>query len=307
MDIKFIKEEHPRKADSQELNDIIDLIHKNNKEEKDSKVGERFIRAVFLGYKTLHEKEEENLRQKAISSEKIQRLIKPIAHQAIRQNIPEFKQQQKLPELKVPLPLSIPEVSLENSYTLLISDKKVLARAEITKEQNKYNYNLIEPKIDLNMLKIVKNYLINKYKKNKNVLKNDKLILKTIKWACSKTKTEFNENIIDDVKYYLYRDFVNFSKIDPLLHDLNIKSIICEGINKPIYIDYQNERMETNIVFNTTEELNFIVYKFAEKTNERISEINPILNARYNEFRIQANLGLGVVSSRFVIKREINF
>lgn len=307
MDVKFLREEHPRKADSQELNDIIDLIHNDNKKEKDSKVGERFIRAVFLGYKTLHEKKEEELRQKAISSEKIQRLIKPIAHQVIRQNIPEFKQQQKPSELKVPSPLAIPEVSLENSYTLLISDKKVLAKAEITKEQNKYNYNLIEPKVELNMMKMVRDYFLKKYTKNKNILKNDKLILKTINWACRKTKTKFNNDLLDDVKYYLYRDIVNFSKIDPLLHDLNIKSIICEGINKPVYIDYQKERMETNIIFNTSEELNSLVYKFAEKTNERISEIKPILNTRYNEFRIQANLGLGVVSSKFVIKREINF
>jgi len=55
-----------------------------------------------------------------------------------------------------------------------------------------------------------------------------------------------------------------------------------------------------------TEELNYLIHKFAEKTNEEVNESKPILNIKYNEFRIQANLGIGVISSRFIIKREIN-
>ena len=302
MDVKFIREDFPQKAESNELNDIINLIHKDVEKEKEAKIGERFIRALFLGYKTLHQKEEEKLRQKAISSENIQRLIRPIAHQTIKQQIPEIRD---LPELKVPIPVKIPEKTLESSYTLLISDKKALARTTITKEQGRYHYTLTEPSIDMNMLKLVKEDLINKYKRNRDILKDDGLIQKKIKKACRRLKIEYKEEFLHDVKYYLYRDFANFSRIDPLMHDRNIISIICEGINKPVFIDYQNERMETNIIFNTNEELNSLVYKFAEKTSEEVNEDKPILNIRYNEFRIQANLGVGVVSSRFIIKREI--
>ncbi len=302
MDVKFIREDFPSKAESNELNEIISLIHKDIDKEKTAEIGERFLKALFLGYKTLHEKKEEALRQKIISSENIQRLIKPIAHQTLKQQIPELRE---IPELKVPKPLKIPEHTLENSYTLLVSDKKVLARAIIKREDGKYYYELIEPLIDTNMLKLVKEYLIKKYKKNKQILKDENFIQKKIKKACRKAKIEYKQEYLDDVKYYLYRDLANFSKIDPLMHDMNINAIICEGTNKPIFVEYQNARMETNIIFNTNEELNSLIHKFAEKTNEEVNEEKPILNVRYNEFRIQANLGMGVVSSRFIIKKEI--
>ncbi|MDP6641795.1 MAG: hypothetical protein QGF74_00200 [Candidatus Nanoarchaeia archaeon] len=303
MDLKFIREDFPHKADSDELNDIVGLLHKNVAKEKEAKIGERFLRALFLGYKTLHQKSEEKLRQKAISTEKVQRLIRPIAHQTIKQQIPDIRNE---PTLKTPTPIKTPEKSLESSYTLLLSDKKVLARAVISKEIGKYHYKLIEPSINMNMLKLVKEYIIKKYKKDKEVLKDDKLILKRIKKASRKTKMGYKEEVLQDVKYYLYRDLDNFSKIDPLFHDHNLNSIICEGVNKPILVDYQNERMETNVIFSNNEGLNSLINKFAEKTNTEINSSNPILNVRYNEFRIQANLGSGVVSSRFIIKRELN-
>ncbi|MBI2667926.1 hypothetical protein HYX17_04130 [Candidatus Woesearchaeota archaeon] len=303
MDEKFIREDFPTKSNSNELNEIVNLLNKDVEKEKVSKIGERFLRALFLGYKTIHQNNEENLRQKAISSENIQRLIRPIAHQTLRQQIPDIR---NLPELNIPKPLNVPENSLENSYTLLLSDKKVLAKAVITKEQGKYYYNIAEPMIDMNMLKLVKDYIEYKYKRNKLILKDDNLIEKRIKKACGSLKIEYKDEFLHDVKYYLYRELANFSKIDPLMHDNNINSIMCEGINKPILIDYQNERMETNIIFNSNEELNYLIHKFAEKANEEVNESKPILNIRYNEFRIQASLGIGVISSRFIIKREIN-
>jgi hypothetical protein len=303
MDPKFIREDFHHKSDSEELNDIVGLIHKNVAEEKEAKIGERFLRALFLGYKTIHQKSEEKLRQKAISTEKVQRLIRPIAHQTIKQQLPDIRNE---PELRTPTPIKTPEKSLESSYALLISDKKILARAVVSKELGKYRYELVEPSINMNMLKLVEEYFFAKYKKNKDVLTDDKLILKRIKKASRKTKIEYKEEFLEDVKYYLYRNLVNFSKIDPLLHDHNLNSIMCEGVNKPVLVDYQNERMETNIVFKNNEELNYLINKFAEKTNTEVNTNNPILNVRYNEFRIQANLGSGVVSSRFIIKRELN-
>tara|TARA_Y100000310_G_scaffold339688_1_gene433153 strand:- start:7556 stop:8446 length:891 start_codon:yes stop_codon:yes gene_type:complete len=294
MDIKFIREKFTPKNNLQELNEIVDVLKEDKVKEKDADIGERFIRALVLGSKTLHIKQQQHLRQKSISLEQTRKLIRPIAQDIL------LKKQPK------PLQKHIVEKSIEGTHTLLVSDKKVLAKASIKKQGDKYSYTLTEPIINQEMLKKVKEDLIKKYKKNKSILENDKLILKRTKKACKKVKLEFTDDLIHHVKYYLYRDLANFGKIDPLMHDHKIKTIICEGVNKPITIEYLDKKIETNVVFNSNEELNNLIKRFAEKTNQDLNSDIPILNVKYHEFRIQATLGLGVISSRFVVKRELD-
>lgn len=82
------------------------------------------------------------------------------------------------------------------------------------------------------------------------------------------------------VMYYIYRDFIGFNKIDPLLSDFYIEDIECNGLNSPIYIVHRKfENIRTNISFNNIDELTELVEKMAQKSGRYVSYSQPLLDA----------------------------
>lgn len=79
--------------------------------------------------------------------------------------------------------------------------------------------------------------------------------------------------------YYLYRDFVGFNEVEPLLSDYFIEDIECNGVNTPIYIVHRVYRnLKTNIVFKDIENLASFVEKLSQKCGKYISYASPILD-----------------------------
>jgi flagellar protein FlaI len=79
--------------------------------------------------------------------------------------------------------------------------------------------------------------------------------------------------------YYLYRDFVGFNEIEPLLSDYFIEDIECNGANTPIYIVHRIYRnLKTTLRFNDLDNLSSFVEKLAQKCGKYISYANPILD-----------------------------
>lgn len=79
--------------------------------------------------------------------------------------------------------------------------------------------------------------------------------------------------------YYLYRDFVGFNQIEPLLKDYFIEDIECNGANTPIYIVHRIYRnLKTNIIFKEMEGLASFVEKLSQKCGRYISYAQPILD-----------------------------
>ena len=95
------------------------------------------------------------------------------------------------------------------------------------------------------------------------------------------------------VEYYLIRDFLGYSVIDPLMKDPNIEDISCDGVNIPVYVYHRKyENLKTNIVFETPEKLNSFIVYLAQKGNKQISVSEPILDASTPEGnRINATFG----------------
>ncbi len=79
--------------------------------------------------------------------------------------------------------------------------------------------------------------------------------------------------------YYLYRDFIGFNEIEPLLRDFFIEDIECNGTNSPIYIVHRAFRnLRTNISYEDISKLASFVEKLAQKSGRYVSYSNPILD-----------------------------
>ncbi|MCW4029298.1 MAG: type II/IV secretion system ATPase subunit [Candidatus Bathyarchaeota archaeon] len=82
------------------------------------------------------------------------------------------------------------------------------------------------------------------------------------------------------ILYHAERDLVGFGKIDPLMHDPNIEDISCDGVNKPVYIWHRNfESIETNLQFESDEDLDNLVVKLVHMAGKHVSSAFPIVDA----------------------------
>ncbi len=82
------------------------------------------------------------------------------------------------------------------------------------------------------------------------------------------------------ILYHAERDLVGFGKIDPLMRDPNIEDISCDGVNKPVYIWHRVfESIETNLQFESDEDLDNLVVKLVHMAGKHVSSAFPIVDA----------------------------
>jgi len=82
------------------------------------------------------------------------------------------------------------------------------------------------------------------------------------------------------ILYHAERDLVGFGQIDPLMRDPNIEDISCDGVKKSVYIWHRTyESIETNIEFQTDEELDNMVVKLVHMAGKHVSSAFPIVDA----------------------------
>jgi len=82
------------------------------------------------------------------------------------------------------------------------------------------------------------------------------------------------------ILYYVARELAGFSHIHPLMLDLNIEDISCNGVGVPIYVYHRHyESMPTNLVFVREEALNDFIIRLAHQSGKHISSAHPILDA----------------------------
>jgi flagellar protein FlaI len=82
------------------------------------------------------------------------------------------------------------------------------------------------------------------------------------------------------ILYHAERDLVGFGRIDPLMRDPNIEDISCDGVNKSVYVWHRSyESIETNLEFETDEELDNMVVKLVHMAGKHVSSAFPIVDA----------------------------
>jgi flagellar protein FlaI len=82
------------------------------------------------------------------------------------------------------------------------------------------------------------------------------------------------------ILYHAERDLVGFGRIDPLMRDPNIEDISCDGVNRSVYIWHRNfESIESNIEFESDEEIDNMVVKLVHMAGKHVSSAFPIVDA----------------------------
>ena len=90
-----------------------------------------------------------------------------------------------------------------------------------------------------------------------------------------------------------------------LLGDTGVRAIYCDGVNKPLFIDYLGyPHIETKIVFNSRKRLNALIKRFARKNSIRFEKNKPIVLEKLEDGSIfQGNLGDDFIDPMFIIKK----
>ncbi|NWF87175.1 type II/IV secretion system ATPase subunit [Candidatus Bathyarchaeota archaeon] len=189
-------------------------------------------------------------------------------------------------------------------YAAIVKDPKT----------QKILYEVIEPtlqKEEEKRLKEIKTFLMEEVDVNLKDIetkeKAENYLKEKINAIIKKYRINVPSESVDKLTYYIVRDFIGYSKIDPLMKDHLIEDISGDGVNIPIYIWHRlYESLPTNIIFKDETELNSFIIRLAYLAEKNISIASPILDASLPDgSRIQLTYGNEVTrrGSTFTIRR----
>jgi len=106
--------------------------------------------------------------------------------------------------------------------------------------------------------------------------------------------------------YFLIRNFIGWSRIDPLMKDVNLEDISCDGNKIPLFLYHRKYRnIKTNIAFES-DVLNSLAITLAQRSGKHISTGSPMIDATLPEgSRLQLTLGTEVTTrgTSFTIRK----
>ena len=108
------------------------------------------------------------------------------------------------------------------------------------------------------------------------------------------------------LQYFLIRNFIGWSRIDPLMKDTNLEDISCDGNRIPLFLYHRKYRnIKTNISFES-DVLNSLAITLAQRSGKHISTGSPMIDATLPEgSRLQLTLGTEVTTrgTSFTIRK----
>jgi flagellar protein FlaI len=176
---------------------------------------------------------------------------------------------------------------------------------------NNYLYYVVEPSLTLFESELLKEV----YERLQDVLIVENLDSHTDKKIVLTQKTtEVIQDYIGKIDtksyykilYYITRDYLQFGKIDSLMHDNFIEDISNNGFDTPVFLYHKNyENIMTNITFNE-QQLDSFVIRLAQRCGKHISIAEPMIDAMMPDgSRIQMTLGKEITTrgSTFTIRK----
>jgi len=145
-----------------------------------------------------------------------------------------------------------------------------------------------------------------KPKSSKNLFSKKKKEAETEEIEEEVEKPPLREQSKDTIYYHIFRDFLGYGRIDILMHDDGIEDISCDGPKPPIFIHHRKyEAIETNIYFDSEEELNSFVVRLCQISGKQISIFSPIVDGKLPDgSRLQSTLSRTVTKgSTFTIRK----
>jgi flagellar protein FlaI len=134
----------------------------------------------------------------------------------------------------------------------------------------------------------------------------EKFLEKTLEQIIIDNQIVLEEDSKDVIFYHIFRNFLGYGRIDILMHDEGIEDISCDGPDTPIFIHHRKyEAIETNIFFNSPEELDSFLMRLCQISGKQISIFSPIVDGKLPDgSRLQATLARTVTNgSTFTIRK----
>jgi len=203
-------------------------------------------------------------------AEKIQKMILPGFSIQKPTRIIEFPSIQDITKINITYPLIEPFAYAHIVWKL---------------ENKEVFYEVVEPQLteeEKDLLKKISDGLVELVEVDLSTIRETGNAIEYLQKNVTKILKEFGIKLSDNqyvkLMYYIYRNFVGFNEIEPLLQDPNIEDISCDGTDSPIYIIHRKYgSIKTNIIFKDLEGLREFVVKLAERTGRYISYAEPIL------------------------------
>ena len=176
---------------------------------------------------------------------------------------------------------------------------KPLAEVEVTAE----SYNLIEPPLNENEI-LVLSALDKKISGNPmKVLGQPKKLTKLTGKFCRKYSVAFTPDSYRKLRYYLIKELINLSKIDPIFNDPRITAIYCDGTEQPLTVEYDGRKLKTNVHLKTSEEINHVISQLGKRANKAVNAKESLLEVVIGDKKVVANYGSDWVPANFKISK----
>ncbi|AIY90250.1 type II/IV secretion system ATPase subunit [Geoglobus acetivorans] len=188
----------------------------------------------------------------------------------------------------------------------------VAAEIILDRDTNKLKYNTMEPTLNPDEFQLLEriyfeltNILVLKDVVT-DLFQKEKILLSAFNEVVDEFAVELDPVLRLKYLYYLYRDFIGFGQIDPLVNDPYIEDISCDGYNIPVYVYHKRYgNIPTNIIFGDVE-LDRTVQSLVQMSGKHISYGNPIIDATLPDgSRLQATYGTEITprGSSFTIRK----
>ncbi len=182
-------------------------------------------------------------------------------------------------------------------------------------KENRYVYHVVEPELTPRLKNVLE--------KVKHLLEQ-KIDIEFSKLAKAEAKEYLRKKMEEALNYfgfklhplerkilhyYAERDFIGLGKIEPLMRDPDIEEISCDGVGIPLFVFHRNPALGsvvTNIVFETSEELDSFVIRLSQLCGKSISVASPLLDGSLPDgSRVQATLATDIArkGSNFTIRK----
>ena len=180
-----------------------------------------------------------------------------------------------------------------------------------SEQTNNYLYYVVEPSLTV----FEKELLEEVYERLQDVLVLEDLNPRTDRKELLTVKTtqvisdyigKIDTKSYHKILYYIIRDYLEFGKINPIMHDNFIEDISNNGFDAPIFLYHKNyENIMTNITFSE-KQLDSYVIRLAQRCGKHISIAEPMVDATMPDgSRIQMTLGKEITTrgSTFTIRK----
>lgn len=102
---------------------------------------------------------------------------------------------------------------------------------------------------------------------------------KTARLLIDELNIKISSEEYNKIFYYLFRDFVGFNEVDPVLRDYFVEDIECNGVDTPVYVVHRVYRnLRTNLIYKDMDALAGFVEKLAQRSGRYVSYAQPILD-----------------------------